>query len=88
MSKLTRLILCICLAATSLLAAPPDRKFDEFDFRDCESLIARLDNFAVSINSYPEAIGLVYVYGGKVSRKGEVSAYSKIIRKALEKQST
>jgi len=74
---------CLCLAVTSSHASAPTSKFDEFYFRDCESLIARLDNFAVAVINYHQAVGLVYVYGGKVTRKGEGQMHMDVIRNYL-----
>src|SRR5687767_362703 len=78
-----RLILCLCLALTSSHASGPTSKFDEFYFFDCESLIARLDNFAIAVIKYPQSVGLVYVYGGKVARKGEGQMHMDVMRNYL-----
>jgi hypothetical protein len=83
MRQLISLIFCVCLWVTSSHASAPIRKFDEFYFRDCESLIARLDNFAVAVNDNHQAVGLVYVYGGKVTRKGDGQMHMDVIRNYL-----
>src|SRR5262245_9557016 len=77
------LILTIFLIPARASASPPDRKFDEFSFSDCGSLTARLDNFAVQVMYHKTAEGLVYVYGGKVTRKGEIEMYVNLIRNYL-----
>src|SRR5258705_7643522 len=83
MIKSICLILCICFAFTSAATYAPTSKFDEFSFSDCASLIDRLDNFAIAVIHYEQAVGLVYVYGGQVSRKGEREMYLNTIRNYL-----
>lgn len=82
--KSIALILCLVSLATNALSALPyDRKFDEFEFRDCINLIARLDNLAVSINDDTEATGLIRVYGGQVVKRGEIQMYISLITNYL-----
>lgn len=75
----------ICLTCIFLAGATsaPTSKFDEFSFGECNSLVARLDNFAIAVINYERAVGLVYVYGGKVSRRGEREMYIDTIRNYL-----
>lgn len=80
------LIVCICCTYSLAATSAPNSKFDEFSFRDCESLVARLDNFAVAVTDHKQAVGLVYIYGGKVSRKGEREVYRDTIRNYLVKR--
>jgi hypothetical protein len=86
MLKSLCLISCIYCTLISPAITAPTSKFDEFSFSDCESLVARLDNFAIAVSEYRQAVGLVYVYGGKVTRKGEREMYQDTIRNYLIKR--
>ena len=55
-------LICICFTGAT---SAPTSKFDEFSFRECDSLVARLDNFAIAVINYEQAVGLVYVYGDR-----------------------
>src|ERR1051325_8664958 len=43
----------------------PTRPFDEFGDIKCEDEMARLDNFAVTLQNEPSAKGLIVIYGGR-----------------------
>lgn len=87
MKRLRPLVLLSCfvlMAANTLPALSYNRKFDEFMFRDCTSLIARLDSFAASINNEDKStIGLVRVYGGRVVKRGEIQMYISLVTNYL-----
>jgi hypothetical protein len=58
---------------------PPTRPFDEFGDIKCEDEMARLDNFAISLQNWPGAKGLIVFYGGqrfrgRLPRRGEAAA--------------
>jgi hypothetical protein len=61
-------------------------QFDEFDFSDCESLAARLDNFAVEMSHAKNQIGFILVYGGREVRRGEMQMYKSRIQSYLIKR--
>lgn len=86
MLKTVLIFFAFVLTPSLASASPPTSKFDEFSFGTCESLVARLDNFSIAVNEYKTAAGLLYVYGGKVSRKGEVEMYVALIRNYLVKR--
>ncbi len=86
MKKFRLLTLAFCLVSitSDTLCLPLyNRKFDEFDFRDCISLIARLDNFAVDINQDKDSTGLIRIYGGRVVKRGEVQMYVSLVTNYL-----
>jgi len=58
------MILGICVTG-SPSTADPTRPFDEFGDIKCEEEMARLDNFAVQLQSEPSAKGLIVIYGGR-----------------------
>lgn len=60
------IVIAFCVAASTSPA--PTRAFDEFGDVNCESEMARLDNFAVTLQNEPSAKGLIVVYGGRLFR--------------------
>ena len=72
---MTLICLGILLATCSVsLAATESRKFDEYGNLNCEDEMARLDQYAVALQSEPESIGYVFVYAGRHTRRGEAGA--------------
>jgi hypothetical protein len=67
---------------TELTAAKPDvifQLFDRFGDLNCESEMARLDNFALQLQSEPDRIGVLIFYGGRrfrsrLPKRGEAAA--------------
>lgn len=49
-------------------------KFDEFGNVTCEDELARLDNFAISLQSDPRLRAYIIVYGGRRGRRNEARA--------------
>jgi len=49
----------------------PPRKFDEFPSVAFDDDKARLDNLAIELQNTPDAMGYLFVYGGKNSRLGQ-----------------
>jgi hypothetical protein len=73
------LIIVIVFLATSVQAAAPTSKFDEFGDINCEDEYARLDNFAIQLQQMPNAKGYMIFYGGRrfrgrLPRVGEATA--------------
>ena len=65
-----------CPASTSCTSAvigirDPHDKVDEYGNISVEDEQARLDNFAVGVQSWPEGVGYIVAYGGRRSRRGE-----------------
>ncbi|MGI9068961.1 MAG: hypothetical protein ACR2HX_21475 [Pyrinomonadaceae bacterium] len=58
-------------------------KFDEFSGSGWESAMARLDHFAIDLRNNPHMIGVLIVYGGKRSRRGEARAWSACLKDYL-----
>jgi hypothetical protein len=60
------LMLLVFIAnAAGSLGFEPTRPFDDFGDIKCEDEMARLDNFAVQLQSDPAAKGLIVIYGGR-----------------------
>lgn len=60
-------------------------RFDEFGDVNCEDEKARLDNFAVQLQSNTGSVGYVIVYGGSYGRRGEAQARASRIKSYLVK---
>jgi hypothetical protein len=71
------IMLAFCVSGSTL---PQDsRKFDEFGDSNCEDEMARLDNFAVTLQSAPANKGVIIFYGGRhfrgrLPKRGEAAA--------------
>ena len=63
--RLTVMVLCLLATAgaSSGQSASP-RKYDEFVEYNCEDMMARLDNYAIVLQSEPKMRGYVVSYGG------------------------
>src|SRR6266545_523697 len=78
----TFIISCLVAAlalSTSRAAVVATRAFDEFGDIKCEDEMARLDNFAIELQNYPTAKGLIIFYGGRrfrgrLPKRGEAAA--------------
>lgn len=57
--------LCFFLFASTAFAQQEATKFDEMGQLNCESAKARLDNFAIQLQSDPTVTGYIIFYGGK-----------------------
>ena len=76
----------ILMAASFSSAQTTDiSKFDKFGDVNCEEEKARLDNFAVQLQSNPNSMGYVIVYGGSYGRRGEAQARASRIKSYLIK---
>jgi len=76
--KITGCLLLLILG-TSLVhlhgaATPPNRVFDEYGLICWEYEKARLDNFAVRLQTSPDYIGNIIVYDGRRACRGEAIA--------------
>ncbi len=74
-------LLALLLPAILVEASTPisPRKFDEFGDINCEDEMARLDNFAVSLQNAPANKGVIVFYGGRrfrgrLPKPGEAAA--------------
>ncbi|HLL75942.1 MAG TPA: hypothetical protein VK421_11860 [Pyrinomonadaceae bacterium] len=86
MRRLTAAACCVVLLAGSSASLPArESKFDEFEFRGCQRMISRLDNFAAALTDpiSPQLHGLIRVYGGRKVERGEVQLYIQRIREYL-----
>jgi len=77
--KAASIILALTLSVAASASPAPTRPFDEFGDINCEDEMARLDNFAVSLQNEPSAKGLIVIYGGRrfrerLPRQGEAAA--------------
>ena len=81
------IVLCLSfLAVINVIEAQqPDccRKLDEFYGSNWESAMARLDNLALALQNEPVTFGVLMVYGGRRSRRGEVQAWSACLKDYL-----
>ncbi len=59
------------------------RIFDKFGIVNLEDELARLNSFRLELNSNPEAIGFVVVYGGRINKFGEINARVKRVTNHL-----
>lgn len=79
------LILCLSIPAH---AKSPIKVFDQFGDLNCEEESARLDNFAIHLQKFPQSRGLVIFYGGRRFRgklpvRGEAAARAARMRPYL-----
>ena len=70
-------VLAFCVTGSAALA--PISKFDEFGDIKCEDEMARLDNFALTLQNGSANKGLIIFYGGRLfrgrlPRRGEAAA--------------
>ena len=91
--KLNLTLLAVCLvlllAGSGLHGRTSYRdakKFDQFNGANWENAIAHLDNFALSLQNDPAAIGVVFVYGGQNRQRFEPDAWSNCITDYLVKR--
>lgn len=83
--RFTALGLCLLLLLTSESFAQVDaRKFQEYGDANCEDEMARLDNYAISLQVDPNLRGYIVVYGGRRgTRRRQISARLYRIRRYL-----
>ena len=62
--KAGSLVILLVFGLTAFGSQDP-RKFDEFGDINCESEMARLDNFAVQLQNEPAMKGIIVFYGGR-----------------------
>jgi hypothetical protein len=72
-------IIAFALGASGWTSPPGSGPFDAFGDINCEDEMARLDNFAFSLQNDPQARGAIIFYGGKtfrgkLPRRGEAAA--------------
>ena len=78
--------LSIILLSASFSSAQDVVRFDRFGDVNCEDEMARLDNFAVQLQSNPGSVGYAVVYGGSYGRRGEAKARASRIKDYLVKR--
>lgn len=94
MKSVIRVLLIVSLFGCSALAlgsADPAPPFDEFGDVNCESEMARLDNFAVQMQNLPRSRGAIIFFAGKMAgdkppKRGEVEARVERIKSYLTKR--
>lgn len=67
MSTFRLVILALCLLAAASVSpgqSALSRKFDEFTEYNCEDMMARLDNYAIALQSEPQMRGHMVSHGG------------------------
>src|SRR4051812_13093430 len=77
--------LTLILGSAGFSSAQDISRFDRFGDVNCEDEKARLDNFAVQIQSNSSSVGYVIVYGGSYGRRGEAEARASRIKSYLVK---
>jgi hypothetical protein len=86
------LIVLLLIGCTSGIGLPrPTGPFDEFRDVNCESEMARLDNFAVALQNEPTARGAIIFFAGKMKddrlpKRGEAEARVERLRSYLTKR--
>src|SRR5437868_5306186 len=88
-SSLIVFALTVCTSGFSL--PRPAGPFDEFRDVNCESEMARLDNFAVALQNEPSARGAIIFFAGKMAndklpKRGEAEARVERLRSYLTKR--
>jgi hypothetical protein len=63
--KLQLIFLCFFAFSSNAFAQQEAKKFDEMGQLPCDAAKARLDNFAIQLQSDPTATGYLIFYGGK-----------------------
>jgi hypothetical protein len=56
---------------TAVITVNVEDRFDEYGDIKFEDEMARLDNFAVELQNWPQGVGYIIAYGGRVGRRGE-----------------
>lgn len=56
---------------------------DSFTYSNSEDASARIDNWRNELEKSPQNAGMVIVYGGKISKKGEIEAHIRGIKQAF-----
>ena len=82
-TKLSLIFLCFFVFASNAFAQQEAREFDEMGQVYCEDAKARLDNFAIQLQSDPTAKGYIIFYGGKSYRS---TIYSKRAKRYVSVQ--
>ena len=77
------LVLILSNVAKAQQTADDTQLFDVFEGVAWEDAMARLDNFAIQLQSQPNTTGVVIVYGGQGRRRGEPQAWSNCIKDYL-----
>jgi hypothetical protein len=76
-------VLGFVLLTCPLALASPDEfalKFDEFQVANWEEVMARLDNFDITLKNEPGSNGVFIVYGGHRGRRGEAQAWGRCLK--------
>ena len=85
------MLLVFIASAAGSPGSEPTRPFDEFGDVNCENEMARLDNFAILLQSEPKFRGAIIFFagnmaGGKLPKRGEAEARVERIRSYLIKR--
>lgn len=79
-------MIAILLASSVLLFAqekPQAELIDSFTYSNSEVASLRIDNFRNQLERSPQNAGLIIVYGGKISKKGEIEAHIRGIKQSF-----
>ena len=83
-SKLLTILCLTLMISEDSSAARTPRKVDEYGAINCEDEMARLDNYAIELQSVPTAQAIVIVYGGRRgTKRDEVRARMAYIKHYL-----
>lgn len=81
-SILASLSLLLVMAGASS-AAVESRKIDEISNFNWEDLMARLDFYAIQLQTVPDSSGHLIIYDGRRSRRGEVQGWMDCVKNYL-----
>ncbi|MEK6333885.1 MAG: hypothetical protein AABM67_02990 [Acidobacteriota bacterium] len=89
--KVGPLVFAFAVGVAGWTPPPTSGPFDSFGDINCEDEMAHLDNFAVSLQNWPQARGAIIFYGGKtfrgkLPRLGEAAARAARIQSYLVKR--
>lgn len=74
-------LLLVMVGASS--AAVESRKIDEISNFSWEDLMARLDSYAIQLQTVPDSSGHLIIYDGRLSRRGEVQGWMDCVKNYL-----
>ena len=77
--------LSVILMSAGFSSAQTAHPLDQFGDVNCEDEMARLDNFAVQLQSNLGSVGYAVVYGGSYERRGEAKVRASRIKDYLVK---
>lgn len=75
------IVICLTLSLAGVSIAQPaqtdsSRKIDGFSGLGCEDMMGRLDSYAITLQSEPDAQAYIIVYGGQQGQRGEAQMWA------------